>query len=97
MPINDENPLNPQRRKINATVDVLDGGTSPFPSPSASPGRRLPSRGAHRGERAGPERRNAAVAAHSPAGRGAGVLPGLARLSASRLVHHRAIRWSIRG
>jgi len=37
MPLNDANPLNPERRKIHATLDVMGGGTSPFPSPSASP------------------------------------------------------------
>ncbi|HEY2840653.1 MAG TPA: serine/threonine-protein kinase [Pirellulales bacterium] len=37
MPVNDSNPLNPDRRKPHATLDVHGGGTSPFPSPSASP------------------------------------------------------------
>lgn len=37
MPLNDPNPLNPQRRKIHATLEIGGGGTSPFPSPSASP------------------------------------------------------------
>jgi len=30
MPMNDANPLNPERRKVNATLDAIDGGTSPF-------------------------------------------------------------------